>query len=131
MKAREEIEKPSELEQKVATESYNALESIIEQNASDKVGIEIHETKDRIVIPIKALKLLSPILKAMSQGKPISMIPTATEVTTDKAAEILGCTRAQLVRLLEGGEIEFTRKEENRKIKIKDILKYKKHLKEI
>ncbi|MEO7314879.1 MAG: helix-turn-helix domain-containing protein [Ginsengibacter sp.] len=131
MKAREEIEKPSELEQKVATESYNALESIIEQNASDKVEIEIHETKDRIVIPIKALKLLSPILKAMSQGKPISMIPTATEVTTDKAAEILGCTRAQLVRLLEGGEIEFTRKEENRKIKIKDILKYKKHLKEI
>ena len=131
MKAREEIEKPSELEQKVATESYNALESIIEQNASDKVGIEIHETKDRIVITIKALKLLSPILKAMSQGKPISMIPTATEVTTDKAAEILGCTRAQLVRLLEGGEIEFTRKEENRKIKIKDILKYKKHLKEI
>jgi excisionase family DNA binding protein len=131
MKAREEIEKPSELEQKVATESYNALESIIEQNASDKVEIEIHETKDRIVIPIKALKLLSPILKAMSQGKPISMIPTATEVTTDKAAEILGCTRAQLVRLLEGGEIEFTRKGENRKIKIKDILKYKKHLKEI
>lgn len=131
MKAREEIEKPSELEQKVATESYNALESIIEQNASNKVEIEIHETKDIIVIPIKALKLLSPILKAMSQGKPISMIPTATEVTTDKAAEILGCTRAQLVRLLEGGEIEFTRKEENRKIKIKDILKYKKHLKEI
>ena len=131
MKAREEIEKPSELEQKVATESYNAMVSIIEQNASDNVEIEIHETKDRIVIPIKALKLLSPILKAMSQGKPISMIPTATEVTTDKAAEILGCTRAQLVRLLEGGEIEFTRKGENRKIKIKDILKYKKHLKEI
>ena len=131
MKAREEIEKPSELEQKVATESYNALESIIEQNAANKGEIEIHETQDRIVIPIKALKLLSPILKAMSQGKPISMIPTATEVTTDKAAEILGCTRAQLVRLLEGGEIEFTRKEENRKIKIKDILKYKKHLKEI
>ena len=50
---------------------------------------------------MKALNLLGDILKAMSQGKPISIVPLATEVTTQKASEILGCSRLYLVKLLE------------------------------
>lgn len=110
-------------------ESYNALAPIIGQINSEHAEIEIEETKDKIKIPIRALKLLSDILKAMSQGKPISIVPVATEVTTQKAAEILGCSRPHLVKLLEEGKIEFTKVGKHRRLIYEDVLKYKEQLK--
>lgn len=130
MEAFEELRRPSKQEQKVAIESYNALTSVIKQLHSDKAEIEIEETKDKIVIPVRALKLLGDILKSMSQGKPISIVPVATEVTTQKAAEILGCSRPYLVKLLEEGKIEYTKVGKHRRIMFEDVLKYKKLLKE-
>jgi excisionase family DNA binding protein len=130
MNTLEEIRKPSKVEQRVAIKSYNVLASVIEQISSDETEIEIEETNDKIVIPIRALKLLSDILKTMSQGKPISIVPIATEVTTQKAAEILGCSRPYLVKLLEEGKIEFTKVGKHRRIKFENVLKYKKQMKE-
>lgn len=85
METLEEIRKPSKLEQKVAIKSYGALVSAIERVNAEQTEIEIEETSDKIVIPLRALKLLGDILKVMSQGKPISIVPIATEVATQKA----------------------------------------------
>jgi excisionase family DNA binding protein len=131
MESFEEIRRPSKSEQKVAIKSYNALASIIEQLHSDKTEIEIEETNDKIIIPVHALKLLGMILKSMSQGKPISIVPIATEVTTQKAAEILGCSRPFLIKLLEEGKIEFTKIGRHRRIMFEDVLAYKKKMKEV
>ncbi len=130
MEALEEIRRPSKQEQKVAIESYSALSLVIGQLHSDSAEIEVEETNRKIVIPIRALKLLGEILKSMSQGKPISLVPVATEVTTQKAAEILGCSRPYLVKLLEEGKIEFTKVGKHRRIRFEDILQYKKQMKE-
>lgn len=123
------INRPSKDEQKVAIESYDALASVIEQLKSDNPEIEIEETEDRIKIPLKALKLLGEVLKAMSQGKPFSIVPMATEVTTQKAAEILGCSRPHLVKLLEDGEIEYTKVGKHRRVKFEDVMMYKRKMK--
>lgn len=130
MEVLEQIKRPSKLEQKVALESYSALASVIEQINSEETEIEIEETKDKIKIPLRALKLLGDILKAMSQGKPISIVPIATEVTTQKAAEILGCSRPHLVKLLEEGKIAYTKVGRHRRIKFEDVVKYKQQMKE-
>ena len=130
METLEEMRRPSKQEQKVAIQSYNALVSAIEQIHSDEAEIEIEETNNKIVIPIRALKLLGDILKSMSQGKPSSIVPFATEVTTQKAAEILGCSRPYLVKLLEEGKIEFTKVGKHRRIMFEDVLKYKQLMKE-
>ena len=82
MKALEQIKKPSKFDQKIAGESYDALVSIIERLDSEQPQIEIEETSDKIKIPLSALKLLGDILKAMGQGKLISIVPIASEVTT-------------------------------------------------
>lgn len=125
------IRKLSKLDQKVASESYNALSSVIEQLNSGQPAIEIEETGEKIKIPISALKLLGDILKAMAQGKLISIVPVATEVTTQAAAEILGCSRPHLVKLLENGNIAFTKVGKHRRIKFDDILRYRKQMKQI
>lgn len=66
----------------------------------------------------------------MSEGKPISIVPIATEMTTQKAAEILGCSRPHLVKLLEEGKIPFTFIGKHRRVKFEDVMKYKKQLKD-
>lgn len=123
--------KPSKDEQKIAIESYDALASVIEQLRSDNPEIEIEETQERIKIPLSALKLLGDILKAMSEGKPFSLVPVATEVTTQEAAEILGCSRPHLVKLLEKGKIEYTKVGKHRRVKFEDVMEYKKQMKKI
>ena len=130
MKVLEQIRRPSKLDQKIASESYDALASVIEQLNSEQPEIEIEETSEKIKIPLSALKLLGDILKAMGQGKLISLVPIATEITTQAAAEILGCSRPHLVKLLEDGKIAFTKVGKHRRIKFDDIMKYKKQMKE-
>jgi excisionase family DNA binding protein len=125
MKTTGKIKRPSKLEQKVAIESYSALSSVLSQLHTENTDIEIEETKERIKIPIRALRLLGDILKAMGEGKPISIVPIATEVTTQKAAELLGCSRPHLVRLLEEGEIAFVKVGKHRRIRYEDVLAYK------
>lgn len=75
------------------------------------------------------MELLTDILKAMSEGKPISIVPIATEVTTQKAAEILGCSRPYLVKLLEDGKIDFVKIAKHRRIKFEDVVAYKLQMK--
>lgn len=124
------ISKPSKAEQKTAIKSYSALALAISQIKTEEAEIEIEETNDKIKIPYRALQLLGDILKAMSEGQPISIVPIATEVTTQKAAEIIGCSRPHLVKLLEGGTIDFVKVGKHRRIKFEDVLKYKQKMKE-
>lgn len=122
--------RPTKPERIMASKSYNTLSSALENLSSDKTEIEIEETKDKIVVPVRALKLLSDILKAMGQGKIISLMPVATEVTTQRAAEILGCSRPHLVKLLEEGKIAYTKVGRHRRIKLEDVMQYKNKTKE-
>lgn len=129
MESIEEIIRPSKEEQKAAMESYDALVSTLEQINSDYPEIEIEETHERIKIPLNALKLLAKILKETSQGKPISIVPIATEITTQAAAELIGCSRPHLIKLLDKGDIKFTKIGKHRRIKYQDIIEYKKNIK--
>ena len=130
MKLLEETRKPSKRDQKVASVSYKTLASVLDHINSEQPEIEIEETRDKIKIPLSALKLLRDILKATGQGKLISIVPVATEVTTQAAAEMLGCSRPHLVKLLEDGKIAFTKVGKHRRIKFEDIERYKKQMKE-
>lgn len=130
METYKKVNKPSKEEQAIAMESYDSLVSAIQQLTSQNPEIEIEETEERIKIPISALKLLGTILEAMGKGKPFSLVPMATEVTTQKAAEILGCSRPHFVKLLEKGKIEFTKVGKHRRVKYEDVMEYKMKMKE-
>lgn len=121
----EELKRPTKLEQKAAMESYDALSAMLDQLDTTNPEIEITETEQKIKIPLRALKLLATILKATGQGKPISIVPIATELTTQAAAELLGCSRPHLVKLLESGEIAFTKVGKHRRVKFEDVMEYK------
>ena len=122
-----EMIKPTKKDQETAMESYDALVATIEQlrKNSPEIEIEIEETQDRINIPFAALKLLAEILKGLSKGQAVSVVPVATEMTTQAAADFLGCSRPHLIKLLESGKIPFTKTGRHRRIKFEDINNYK------
>lgn len=124
-----DLDKPSKKEQIAAMKSYTALVASLEGLHSDNPEIEIEETAEKIKIPLKALKLLAKILKATSQGQPISLVPIATEMTTQAAAELLGCSRPHVVKLLEDGKIPFTLVGRHRRVKFEDVMNYKQEMK--
>jgi len=130
MKAFGQIRKPSELDQKIAGESFNALASAIAPLNSEQPEIEIEKTGEKIKIPLSVLKFPGDILKAMAQGKLISPVPIAAEITTQAAAEMPGCSRPHLVKLLEKGKTDFTKVGKHRRIKFDDIMRYRKQKKE-
>ncbi len=123
------IKRPSKEEQTTALSSYNALEAVLKELKDKSPEIEIEETQDKIRIPLKALKLLAKILKAMGEGKPISIVPIAAEMTTQAAAELLGCSRPHFVKLLQEGKIPFTKIGKHRRVKFEDVSKYKEQMK--
>jgi excisionase family DNA binding protein len=123
------IPKPSKEEQKAAMISYDALAASLNEIKDNNPEIEIEETHEKIRVPLNALKLLAKILKETSQGKPVSIVPVATEVTTQAAAELLGCSRPHIVKLLESGKIKFTKVGKHRRIRYEDVISYKNEMK--
>jgi excisionase family DNA binding protein len=125
------LNRPSKEDQKAAMLSYKTLAGAIEQLHSAYPEIEIEETGEKIRVPLNALKLLAKILKETSQGRLVSIVPSATEMTTQAAADLLGCSRPHLVKLLDSGEIPFVKVGRHRRIKYEDLLDYKKKMKKL
>ena len=123
------IKNPSKLDRKVAIQSYSTLTTVLEKIHSEQTEIKIEESKNKIRIPLSALKVLAEVLKAMGEGKMISIVPIAAEVTTQAAAEILGCSRPYVVKLLEEGRIPFVKVGKHRRIKFEDVMKFKQSIK--
>jgi len=129
MEILQSLPKPTKVEQEIAQKSYHQLNHILKNIHSSEAEIEIQETQKKIRVPLRALQLLEQILKAMSQGRIISIIPMATEITTQKASEILGCSRPHIVKLLEDGKIKYTKVGRHRRILYEDLINYKNLLK--
>lgn len=129
MELLDELRKPSKEEQKAALKSYETLAATIKELHSEIPEIEIEETAEKIKIPLNALKLLAKILEATSKGLPISVVPQATELTTQAAAEFIGCSRPHFVKLLEKGKIPFNKVGKHRRVRFEDVVNFKRKMK--
>lgn len=85
---------------------------------------------DRQEMPYEVFNLLSEIVGALAQGKGVSVVPTGTQLTTQQAADFLGISRPTLVKLLEQGEVSFTKIGRHRRVALEDLLAYEKSLRE-
>ena len=114
----------------MAMQSYDALSEVLKKLETSSPEIEIEETKEKLRIPISALKLLSEVLEAIGKGRMVSIVPIATEMTTQAAADLLGCSRPHFVKLLESGKIPFTKVGKHRRVMFEDVMNHKKEMKE-
>lgn len=97
------------------------LRRLVQQGAAKLVGPEGHQ----IGLPQPVHDLLLTILKNLQAGKAVSIVPEHQQLTTQRAANIIGVSRPFLVALLEGGEIPYHMVGSHRRIYLRDLLDYK------
>lgn len=80
-----------------------------------------------ITVPAEALKLFIEILDHLSDGVGVSVVPANAELTTQRAADMLGVSRPYLIdKILQPeGPIPFRTVGRHRRVRFSDLDKYR------
>lgn len=82
---------------------------------------------ERVELPEEIYSILKDVVRNMANGRAIMLVPQKQRVTTQAAADLLGCSRPHLVKLLESGAIPFERVGQHRRVMLQDLLEYQKN----
>lgn len=105
----------------LAKDAFHCLAS----NYDGKSQVAIELNGESVILPSGAVKGLMQVLKCQIEGKDAYIQPREDELTTQKAADFLNVSRPYLVKLLESGEIPFTKNGSHRRVKYSDLLKFR------
>lgn len=78
-----------------------------------------------IEVPASVLALLEGMIAVLARGDAISLVPVSEELTTQQAANLLNMSRQYFVRLLDSGKIPHRRLGTHRRVRMQDVLEYK------
>jgi excisionase family DNA binding protein len=81
---------------------------------------------ERLQLPDAVLRLLKDIARNMQLGRAIVLVPEDQQLTTQRAAGLLGVSRPHLIKLLEAGELPYHKAGTHRRIYMKDLAAYQK-----
>lgn len=80
---------------------------------------------ETIALPVSVVRLLHEIVHHLAGGRAVSIVPVRKELTTQQAANLLNVSRPHLIALLERGVMPYTRPGKHRRLKLSDVLAYK------
>jgi excisionase family DNA binding protein len=81
---------------------------------------------ERVELPDAVFRLLKDIVRNMQLGRAIVLIPENQQLTTQRAADLLGVSRPHLIKLLEAGELPYHKAGSHRRIYLRDFVAYQK-----
>lgn len=116
---------PSEREAIIARTSKQLLARYAREDQPLTVQVMDADHDEPIELPAGAVTLLLDILGAMASGQGVTLIPEDAELTTVQAADILHVSRPFLIKLLEEGQIPYHRVGKHRRIRMEDVMNYK------
>jgi len=77
-----------------------------------------------VEVPPAALKLIGQLLGAMSEGRPVVLMPTEQEFTTVEAANFLNVSRPFVIKEMDSGRLPHRKVGSHRRIALEDLLAY-------
>lgn len=77
-----------------------------------------------VAVPPAALKLIGQLLGAMSEGRPITLVPASQEFSTVEAAHFLNVSRPFVIKEIEAGRLPHRMVGTHRRIAFEDLLAY-------
>lgn len=125
------LEKTTREDQRLAKASFDKLRKASQKLSQKGKSIEVtlEHNHESLHLPSKAIRLLSTIISNMAAGKSMALILSDSTVGTQEAADYMEVSRPYVVRLLEKGEIPFSKVGTHRRIKVSDLVAYQKKMK--
>jgi excisionase family DNA binding protein len=80
--------------------------------------------RERIKLPQVIYDVLKEVVRNLNQGRSVSVVLDSADLTTQRAANILGVSRPHLIKLLEQNAIPFHRIGTHRRIQYRDLVAY-------
>jgi excisionase family DNA binding protein len=117
--------RPSPDDVDLAKRSTSALRRIARRRGAVTFTVARDRGAEQVTIPEIAFQMLEQILGEFAQGHAVAIAPVDRQVTTQEGADILNVSRPHLVKLLEAGQIRFTKVGTHRRIRLADLLEYK------
>jgi excisionase family DNA binding protein len=81
---------------------------------------------EKLKLPDAVFRLLKDIVRNMQLGRAIILIPENQQLTTQRAADLLGVSRPHLIKLLEAGELPYHKAGSHRRTYLRDLVAYQK-----
>jgi excisionase family DNA binding protein len=118
---------PSPEDREKAEKAFQGVASILKAaNKSSSLSLTFakNDKQSTVEIPATAFAMFEEILRRMSEGEAITLIPQNKYFTTQESADFLNVSRPYVVKLLEKGEIPFVKIGKHRRIKAADLFAY-------
>ena len=116
---------PTEQDSMTARASVQTLSRYTRKDQSLRLCVVDVDDDAVIVLPPAAVDLLMLILKTMTAGQALTLIPQHAELTTVQAAEVLNVSRPFLIKLLDEGKIPYRKVGRHRRVLMEDVMTYK------
>jgi excisionase family DNA binding protein len=99
------------------------LERILAQNTS--LPKLLGANGEEIVLPQPVYEILLDIVRNMSAGQEISIVPINKQLTSQEAADLINVSRPYMIKLLDNQEISHFKVGTHRRILLGDLIAYK------
>lgn len=112
----------------LAAEAADALVGYLRagrESRSGRIALHIEDEAVSVEVPAEALRLLVEILDQLANGNAVTVAPVTAELTTQQAADLLNVSRPYLIGLLEQRAMPFRYVGNRRKIRLTDVLAYR------
>lgn len=116
---------PTESDRSLARASKGIVKECLSESGSCQVRIFVDGVEREIQVPMMAMRVLTEALRQIALGKAAVVLPLDAEISTQQAADILNVSRPYLVSLLENNEIPFRQVGAHRRVRLLDVLIYK------
>lgn len=120
-----QLTRPNAGDQILAKKFLDQFEELSHEISTTKkrsVSLQISDKHINVTIPVSAFRLLKNIIKAMAEGKTLTLIPSESVLSTQQAADMLNVSRPYIVGLIDRHELPATLVGKHRRIMLKDLL---------
>ena len=104
-----------------AAELADALTSALRNEGSATLSID----NRTVTIPSELANAIVELLEDISEGRDVTSAPAGLPIGTDIASHLLGVSRPWLTTLLDRGDIPSTRVGSKRRVRLGDLLAYR------
>ncbi|GAA4699693.1 DNA binding domain-containing protein, excisionase family [Promicromonospora umidemergens] len=118
----------STIDENTITPSVDDLEALtqIGELLSEPGHLSLHtESGEAVDLPEQLRRLLDSATRSLRTGSSVTLMDHARMLSTQEAADILGVSRPTLVKLLESGQIPFTKVNSYRRVAMIDVIAFR------